>query len=250
MAEADSERQIKQLVLKSYFLALLCFPIILWQAWRLNRRVLRITEAEGLSGHINGSKPALRVLLLGESTSAGVGVQHNEEALAGHLSQAIARQSGRSVHWRVIGLNGYTAQETRRLLCPQVASYSADLVVIVHGFNDTVNWTSPEKWRREIRQIVSILDTRLQQPQFILTGIPPFQDFPLLAEPTRTILGLRSHALELASETLSRENGKLKFLKLSALPASEYYCIDGFHPSSKGYAMWADKLAAVVGNQR
>lgn len=242
MQSPDTEQQIKRLVRKANLLALLCFPVVLWQAWRLNHQVLRVPEAKGLSGHVDGIKPALRLLVIGESTSAGVGVEHNEDGLAGHLARALADEHKRSVHWRVIGLNGYTAGETLRKLCPQVAGGSADLVVIVHGFNDTVGWTSPAKWKKDIRKIVSILDTRLHRPDFVLTGIPPFRYFPSLPEPTRSILALRADALELSSKQLADGIRNLKYAELEALPGAEYYCIDGFHPSEQGYGLWARKL--------
>ncbi len=246
MNSETPESQIRSLTRKSLLIALLCLPVIIWQALRLNHRVLRVPEADGLSGHIEGRKPALRLLLLGESTSAGVGVSHNANGLAGHLATALARQLECAVHWRVIGLNGYTVKQTRTRLCPQVASGSADLVILVHGFNDTVNWTTPRRWKNEIQQIISILDTRLHRARFILTGIPPFRHFPLLPEPMRSVLGLRADALEMASLGLVDEIQNLQFVKLEALPASDFYCIDSFHPSDKGYELWASKLVPLI----
>ncbi len=245
MAQRETERQIRQLAHKSNLLAALCLPVILWQAWRLNQKVLRVAEADGLSGHIDGSKPALKLLLIGESTAAGVGVRHNDDGLAGHLARALAEQSGQAIHWQVIARNGMTAAETRKQSCPRVAGGSADLVIIVHGFNDTVGWTSARQWRSNISDIINHLETRLHRPQFVLTGIPAFRHFPYLPRPTRSILALRSDMLEYCSTLLAGENRNLRFEKLDALPGSDYFCIDGFHPSSRGYALWAEKLATA-----
>lgn len=237
---------IRRLVLISNLLALLFLPLLIWQAWRLNHRVLRLHEADDVSGIVSGPGPALRLLLMGESTSAGVGASSNDEALAGHLARALAARLGRAVHWRVIGINGYTIRQTRRYLCPRVAGGSADVVLIVHGFNDTVGWTSPTHWTRELQTVMRQLADRLHHPVFVLSGIPLFRAFPHLPRPTRDLLGMRADALALASQDLAAEGSDLGFVPLGELSASDDYCVDGFHPSSRGYALWAEALTDPI----
>jgi len=242
----ESQRQIRSLVSRANLLTALCLPLVLWQAWRLGRSVLRLDEAADTAGHVEGNKPAIRLLLLGESTASGVGAVSNDQALAGHLARALRQKTGAAVHWRVIGQNGFTAAQTRKLLCPRVPGGSADIVVLVHGFNDTVNMTSPTRWQKELKAIVEYLETRLHQPRIIFSGIPPFRHFPALPEPTRSILGLRADALELAADQLASEMRSLEHIKLTPLPGAGYFCVDGFHPSSKGYELWAQTLAEGI----
>ena len=242
----DYRADIRRLSRRANIYAALSLPVLLWQAWRLNHRVLRVHEAADLSGFIDGNGPALRLLLLGESTAAGVGAASNQEALAGHLASMLHKHRGQSIHWRVIALNGYTVRQTRQILCPQIAGGSADIVVIVHGFNDTVGWTSANRWQKEVTDILNQLNSRLHRPTCILSGIPQFAKLPHLPNPMRRILALRSDALNLASQQLAEDISSLGFLPLDALPSSEYYCEDGFHPSSLGYEGWAEKLAEYI----
>lgn len=249
MALTDRQQQIRALTRRANLLAIACLPILLWQAWRLSHAVLRLHEAQDTSGIAEGNKPTFRLLIIGESTSTGVGADSNYEALAGHLARALATRLRRSVHWQVFGQNGFVARQTRQQFCPQVATEHVDLVVIVHGFNDTVGWTSCATWRKELRLIVNSLAPRLDHPMFVLSGIPPFREFKALPQPMRSILAMRADALELAGDEVADDMENLRHIKLDALPGAEYYCVDGFHPSAKGYAQWAEKLAEAIASE-
>ena len=61
-------------------------PILLWQGHKVRQRTLRLPEASGARAGILGQGLPLRLLLLGDSAAAGVGVSRQEEALAGQLA--------------------------------------------------------------------------------------------------------------------------------------------------------------------
>jgi hypothetical protein len=95
-----------------WLLALLLLPVLLPMALHTRRRALRLAPAAGPQQGVAGAEfdgPALRVLLLGESTVAGVGVACQSQALVGQLAQALAAQQRRPVAWQACGENGITA---------------------------------------------------------------------------------------------------------------------------------------------
>ncbi len=53
--------------------------------------------------------PVLRLLVVGESTAAGVGATDQARGLARWTAETVAALSGRAVAWRVLGRNGATA---------------------------------------------------------------------------------------------------------------------------------------------
>lgn len=61
-------------------------PVLLWQGRNVRRSTLRLPEAAGVRYGQVGRGPALRILLLGDSSAAGVGVSQQEQALAGQLN--------------------------------------------------------------------------------------------------------------------------------------------------------------------
>ena len=55
-----------------------------------------------------GSPWPFRLLIVGDSSAAGVGVRTQAQALAGHLSRALASGARRKVHWQLVARSGIT----------------------------------------------------------------------------------------------------------------------------------------------
>ncbi|MEO1603455.1 MAG: SGNH/GDSL hydrolase family protein, partial [Pseudomonadota bacterium] len=60
-------------------------PLLLTQGRRVRRDILRLPEAEGPREGIVGEGPPLRLLVLGDSSAAGVGAATQSDALVGQL---------------------------------------------------------------------------------------------------------------------------------------------------------------------
>ena len=125
-------------------------PVLVVQGRAVRRRTPRLPEAEPpFEGAVTGAAPGLRLLVLGESTAAGVGVSRHEEGLAGQTARALAATTGCGVRWTARGRNGATAFETHRDLLPAVTMPRADVVVLALGVNDTVRLHAPRRWTRD-----------------------------------------------------------------------------------------------------
>src|SRR5688572_32862116 len=74
---------------------------ILWLQGRHVRRITpRLPEAAGPTlGTIAGAGRPLRLLVIGESTVAGVGAPDHAHALTGQIAASLATRTGRGVHW-------------------------------------------------------------------------------------------------------------------------------------------------------
>ena len=57
----------------------------------MSARALRLPEAEGPRAGSAGEGPALRLLILGDSSAAGVGTTHQEEALLGQMRKRFSQ---------------------------------------------------------------------------------------------------------------------------------------------------------------
>ena len=66
-------------------------PVYIWQGLGVRRRTTRMLPASGPVMHeIAGKKPALSLLVLGDSSAASVGIANSEEGLAAQLASLIS----------------------------------------------------------------------------------------------------------------------------------------------------------------
>ncbi|MEM1270634.1 MAG: SGNH/GDSL hydrolase family protein, partial [Bacteroidota bacterium] len=59
---------------------LLLGPVLVYQGQQVKKRVLRLPEPPGDRAGVIGEGPALSVLIVGDSSGAGVGASHQDEA--------------------------------------------------------------------------------------------------------------------------------------------------------------------------
>ncbi|MES2819643.1 MAG: SGNH/GDSL hydrolase family protein [Pseudomonadota bacterium] len=233
-------------VLAWWAAALLLAPIWLPQALRTRRTALRLPPAAGsIEGVVGGGWPGtpLRLLLLGESTVVGVGVEHLQQALPVQLAEALAQRLGRPVHWRACGENGITALQARTRLLPRVLDAPVELAVLVFGVNDSTGLTGLAAWDRALSAMAEALTA--QGARVAFTAVPPLQHFAALPGLLRRLLGARATLLDARLNQLAARLG-LAHCAVSLGFSADYLARDGYHPSELGYRVWAEGLAALL----
>ncbi|WP_394560862.1 SGNH/GDSL hydrolase family protein [Aquipseudomonas alcaligenes] len=225
-------------------------PIALPQALWTRSTALRLPEAAGAQSGLAGVERAgepLRLLLIGESTVAGVGVEAQEAALAGQLAQALSARLQRPVAWRACGENGITAGEACERLLPLALSEPADLVLLVFGVNDTTHLSSLARWQQSLRALSRALSARGERVAF--TGVPPIQHFSALPWLLRQLLGRRAALLDAELRRVSAEECA-SYAPVALRFSPDYLARDGYHPSALGYRVWAEQLAERLSESR
>ena len=224
---------------------LLLLPVLLPQALLAKRRAIRLEPAAGpLSGKVgNAAGEPLRLLLLGESTVAGVGVDCQQQALAGQCAERLAEQLQRPVSWQALGENGITAAQALERLLPQVASQRFDLVLLVFGVNDTTHFSSRQRWQAALEGLARAFSATDCKVAF--TAVPPIQHFSALPWLLRKVLVWRATLLD---QQLAEVAGRLSAGHCQVMLefAPEYMARDGYHPSALGYQVWAQSLSNLL----
>lgn len=230
--------------------ALPILPFLIAQGKRTRRITPRLPEAggpsEGIAGAAIQARP-LSLLTLGESPVAGVGVDTHEEAITGQLAQALSTRMSRPVHWRARGKNGVTAGEALELIVPTIPGDPVDIALVAFGVNDTTAFRPVSRWRRDLHEVLQALDRRCRPGLILLSGVPPVAHFPALPQPLRWVMGLKAATLDHAARELAPQHARTCYVPLvldtrdRAMMAS-----DGYHPSAKGCAAWAQLLAAAA----
>jgi lysophospholipase L1-like esterase len=224
-------------------------PLLAAQGLWLRRCVPRLPDAAGPCEGVTGatSERPLRLIVLGDSTVAGVGAAHHEEALAGQMALSLHRRLRRPVRWLAVGRSGATAATAGELLAPKLAGCAADALAVSLGVNDVKRLHSPARWQRDLARLLALARGHLGDIPIVLAGIPPMSQFPALPQPLRFTFGLRSTALDRAGAGLLANNPRARHVPFRRLEnAPGFFARDGFHPAPRGYAAIGAALAEAA----
>ena len=225
-------------------------PLLAVQGIRTRQVTPRLPEAPGdPHGRFDGEGAALRLIAIGDSVVAGVGVPDQSESLTAHVARSLHTQTKRTVAWEAVGRNGAKAADGTHDLLPLVTTDPAvDVVMVSFGVNNTTALHTPGRFRRDMAALIDAIDGRLSSRVIVLAGMPPLGDFPALPQPLRRVLGFRAHALDAASANLAAERSHVVHVPFTAdIPITpETFASDGYHPGPKACAYWGDLLAQAV----
>ncbi len=230
------------------------------EAWALLRTIPRLPDAAGpqcgladAPARSADSLAARSLVVIGESTAAGVGAPTQQTALGGRLALALAAHTGRAVRWQAVGQNGATMRRIRYRLLPAAVGGTLTVAVIAAGANDVLRGRRTTEWEEHLRAIVAGLRGSAfgSEPLVVLTGVPPFSQFPSLRSPLRPYLARRALRIDTRSAQLCSELGVLfvPFIEHEIDLGPDFFAADGFHPSAAGYALWAEYIAEKIAEQ-
>ncbi len=223
--------------------------MLLTQGRRLRKSTPRLPDAPlpwhgrvdpGGAGDGERASRPLHLLVIGDSTAAGVGVDHADLGLGGRLAEALAARTGRTVHWRAAGRNGATARDlVHHYLKPALAE-PTDLVFLTVGANDALALRSARAFRRDVRRIVERTLAAHPDAALLMSSLPAFFRFSLLPDPLRRSLYRHSQALEREARTLISAHPRAHMSPPPPPYTEGFVASDDFHPSALGYQDWAD----------
>lgn len=217
-------------------------PLLVAQGLQARRSVPRLPEAAGPRSGAVGRGPALHLLVLGDSSAAGVGVALQSQALAEPLARQLAQATGRRVHWRLLARSGATTSQLLTML-RDAGPLQAELAVVVSGVNDVVDQVPSHHAVRSREALADELRNRHGVRHVAFAPLPPVHQFPGLPRPLRWVAGAdaRRHDQALADwaagrSDVSHADWGLQFNR--GVMAS-----DGFHPGAPAYRQCATMLA-------
>ncbi|MEM9145252.1 MAG: SGNH/GDSL hydrolase family protein [Pseudomonadota bacterium] len=221
-------------------------PILLTQGQRVRRDILRLPEAAGpRSGEI-GTGPVLRLLILGDSSAAGVGAPDQALALSGQLTARLAQDH--RVAWEVLAKTGWTTRDALDALRAHPAG-PIDLAILSVGVNDVTTETGIAPWLEAYGAVAEVLRSR-GASRIIASGLPPMGAFPALPQPLRWYLGQQATAHDTALSAWAARTADARHVPLTIPLGVEAMAEDGFHPGPAVYTAWAEMLAAVIRDTR
>ena len=226
---------------------------------RIRSKVPKLPEAKGPKGaHPSyDSDRSIRLMTIGESTIAGVGVQSHNEGFTGALARELSRLYSANVEWSVYAKSGFTAKKITTRLLPEIDVTNPDIIVIGLGGNDAFTLNSPSKWRAEIRQLIRSLNEKYPGVNLVFINMPPIKEFPAFTPVIKFTIGnlveILGDELKEAIQPFNHVNYADERITLEgwAHKAGDGYSIDDFfsdgvHPSQLTYQTWAKEVAGNI----
>lgn len=204
-------------------------------------RVLRFEPTTPGQGHL------LRLAVLGDSTTTGVGTERVEETYAAIVGLALVDQGPVEVH--VVGRASARAASVLATQLPLALELDPDLVLLVVGANDATHMTPLREVRRSLE---AILDGCGERP-VVLAGVPALGLATAFHHPLRELSDGRGRQVNALLRRAAKARDNVHFVPLAMRPEPGqadgrpfYLAADGFHPNAVGYARWALELAPAL----
>jgi lysophospholipase L1-like esterase len=211
-------------------------------AWRVGQSASLARQSEPFSQ--TPASPALRMLIVGDSTAVGTGASSPEHSVAGLMARD---------HPRLLIDN--RAQDGARFEQVQAqlagASGRFDIVLIQAGGNDVIRLRSQDALKADIERVADLASERASVVVVMPAGNvgnAPFFFAPWSWWMTQRARMLHRHVAQAATRTgaiyvnMFRERADDPFVATPSLNA-----VDGLHPSDSGYVVWWQALQVQAG---
>ena len=224
-------------------LSWLAFPVYVWQGIGVRIRTERMLPAQGpVIHHVPGKGDAVRLLVLGDSSAASVGIGRTDEGLAARLAALIAERTGRPVDWRAAGFNSATSGQIRDHVVPNLAHEAANLIVLSIGTNDAKNFHTVSGFKRDFGGLLYALRAKWPEADIVWSPVIDMSKVPALPSLLGRVLEIRASLINRMATRLCRERGAIPATRLP-IHDNTGFSSDGFHASEAGYSAWAEHLA-------
>jgi lysophospholipase L1-like esterase len=196
----------------------------------------------------DGAGEPVVFVVLGDSTSAGVGAGTPERAYPVLLARRLAT-GGRRVRLMNLGVSGARVRDVLDHQVPAAEAASPDLVFVGIGTNDATRLTPTPSIGRDMEAVLA----RLQRTGAgVAVAGPPDMRAAAFLQPLRTLCGWRGRRVAEAIERVALAWGsavvplRAATRDLVSRHPERYFSQDGFHPGPAGYAAWAGAIAPVL----
>lgn len=197
-----------------------------------------------------GNAPPIRLVLLGDSTALGVGVDRMSDTVGGQLAALLAGgPGGRRVELSNVAVAGSLSADLGTQVARALVGVRPDIAVILVGGNDTTRFVRSSDAVEHLAAAVRRL--RGAGVSVVVGTCPDLVAARAFAVPLRQLIGWRGRRLARAQAIAVRaadgvpvdlveQTGAL----FRADPGT--FCHDGYHPSADGYRVWAHALLPAV----
>jgi acyl-CoA thioesterase-1 len=228
--------------LRRFMIMTACASMVVTIAFGCNRKNM----IQGTIDKPMNTGPIVYVAL-GDSTGAGVGAKEG-----GYVARLFKRISERRPGSKLSNLcvSGATTADLVRDQLARGAAMNPDLVTVGIGINDIGHGLTLDQFSRNFEEILSTLKDKTHA-RIVVTNIPDISSAPRIPAVMRYQYQQLIAQFCRRLEEIANRHGVTIFdintVTNQELPSHpEYFSSDGFHPSDKGYELWATKMWPTV----
>ncbi|MFF5051987.1 SGNH/GDSL hydrolase family protein [Micromonospora sp. NPDC000663] len=194
--------------------------------------------------------PPLRLVLLGDSSALGVGVDRLEDTIGGQLAHLLSEgPAGRRVHLSSVGVSGSRSTDLATQVARALLGERPDVALILIGANDATAMRRPADAAAYLGSAVHRL--REARVEVVVGTCPDLGAVRAIAPPLRQVIGWSGRRMARAQTTAVLDaGGSVVDLATETGPVfradAGTLCHDGFHPSADGYRVWAHALLPAI----
>jgi acyl-CoA thioesterase-1 len=203
-------------------------------------RVMKLYHNIGSYAHYWQSRAAENgefvYIALGDSAAQGLGASAPEKGYVGLLADRIQQTTGKTVRVVNLSVSGAKIQDVIQKQLPELQKYTPDLLTVEIGANDVNSSYDKAQFQKDYDELAAKLPK-----QAIVANIPYFGGIvrknKVAIEASQAVAQVAQQdgltLVNLQSETKNRQS----FLNYGA---------DYFHPTDRGYRIWADAFWKVI----
>ncbi len=196
-----------------------------------------------------GARDPYTVVVLGDSTSQGIGAATPQETYGAVVARRLAGE-GRAVRLVNLGVSGANTGNVLRNQLPRQEPLDPDLVLLSVGANDVTGWTPTEQYAGQMRRILDkLVETKAE---IAVLDVPAIVSAPLLPLPARLVFDVRTHWYNRELREIVEGRGGVTLVPIYEETREPFerdrtnFSADLYHPSSKGYELWAEVVLAAL----
>ncbi len=217
-------------------------PVLAAQGLSVRRKAQLLPEPLGPREGREGRGPRLRLLIAGDSSAAGVGAGTQAQALSGFLIAQLAKHY--AVEWRLEATTGHTTLDTIDRLGNLDSQF--DMAITALGVNDVTKGVTRKRFIERQTRLLDLLTGTLGVRRVVVTCVPQMERFPALPHPLAWVLGRQAARLNTGLQQATARFPQARHLSLDLLDDPALFAPDGYHPSPKTYAIWAEEAARLL----
>ena len=220
-------------------------PVLALQSLFVRRTAVRLPEAAGrrtgMVGRLKFGKP-LRVLFVGDSSAAGVGVTRLRESLVVQTCRILSKKIQAPVSWQLIAKSGVDTAEALEWVRSHPLQ-PADVLVTSLGVNDVTTQRAADQFIEDYQTLVDFIVRWAGVQTVVINGLPPVETLPVMPQPLRWYLGQYARRMDTRLFEWTRKHANFCYVPLQYAAKREDYAIDGYHPNATLYRRWAERIA-------
>jgi lysophospholipase L1-like esterase len=220
-------------------------PVLALQSLFVSRTALRLPEATGRRvgkvGRLKFSKP-LRVLFVGDSSAAGVGVTRLRESLVVQSCRLISQRIKAPVSWQLVAKSGFNTGQAFDLVRSSPLQ-PADVLVTSLGVNDVTDQRTLGQFLEDYQSLVEYVIRWTGVKTVVINGMPPVHTMPVMPQPLRWYLGRYAQNFDAALRAWADANENFCYVPLQIAVKPSEFAIDRYHPGAALYRRWAECIA-------